>query len=156
MMRKGFEFMKKNLPGFENSFILDTASQTGTRGSRRLVGEYIVTADDMDSSKKFDDTIAVIPRIAPGGSGSSAYIPYRALVPAKVDGLLVAGRSFSSDKIANDSMNLIPHCCAMGEAAGTAAALAVRQGVAPRKVDSKLLQKTLLKQGAALPGIKVA
>ena len=153
MMRKGHEFMKKNLPGFENSFILDTASQTGTRGSRRLVGEYIVTADDMNSSRKFDDTIAVIPKIAPGGSGTCAYIPYRALVPAKVEGLLIAGRSFSSDKIANDSMNLIPHCCAMGEAAGTAAALAVKQGISVRKVDYKLLQKTLVKQGAALPGI---
>ena len=67
---------------------------------------------------------------------------------------MVAGRSFSSDKIANDSLNLIPHCCAMGEAAGTAAALAVKQGISLRKVDYKLLQKTLVKQGAALPGIK--
>ena len=155
MMRKGHEFMRKNFPGFENSFIMDTASQTGTRGSRRLVGEYIVTADDMNSSRKFDDTIAVIPKIGPGRTGGTcAYIPYRALVPAKVEGLLVAGRSFSSDKIANDSLNLIPHCCAMGEAAGTAAALAVKQGISPRKVDHKLLQKTLVKQGAALPGIK--
>ncbi|OGN98977.1 MAG: hypothetical protein A2Y58_01235 [Chloroflexi bacterium RBG_13_51_52] len=156
MMRKGFEFMKKNFPGFENSFILDTASQTGTRGSRRLVGEHIVTAEDMNSSRKFDDTIAVIPKIAPGGSGGCAYIPYRALVPVKMDGLLVAGRSFSSDKIANDSMNLIPHCCAMGEAAGTAAALAIKQGISPRKVDYKTLQKTLVKQGAVLPGINIA
>jgi hypothetical protein len=157
MMRKGHEFMKENLPGFENSYILDTASQTGTRGSRRLVGEYIVTADDMNSSKKFEDTIAVIPKIGPPGGGGStcSYIPYRALIPVKVEGLLVAGRSFSSDKIANDSMNLIPHCCAMGEAAGTAAALAIKQGISPRKVDYKLLQKTLVKNGAALPGIKI-
>jgi hypothetical protein len=155
MMRQGHEFMKKNFPGFENSFILDTASQTGTRGSRRLVGEYIVTAEDMNSSKKFDDTIAVIPKINPSAGNTCSYIPYRALIPVKVEGLLVAGRSFSSDKIANDSMNLIPHCCAMGEAAGTAAALAVKQGISPRKLDYKLLQKQLLKQGAALPGIKV-
>ena len=154
MMRKGHYFMKKNIPGFENSFILDTASQTGTRGSRRLVGEYIVTGDDMRSSKKFDDTIAVIPRIGPPGDDTCSYIPYRALVPVKMEGLLVAGRSFSSDKIANDSMNLIPHCCAMGEAAGTAAALAVKQGISLRKLDYKLLQKTLLKNGAALPGIE--
>jgi hypothetical protein len=157
MMRQGHEFMKKNFPGFENSFILDTASQTGTRGSRRLVGEYIVTADDMNSSKKFDDTIAVIPKIGPGGSGGTcSYIPYRALIPVRVEGLLVAGRSFSADKIANDSMNLIPHCCAVGEAAGTAAALAVKQGISPRKLDYKLLQKTLVRQGAVLPGIGVS
>jgi hypothetical protein len=153
MMRKGHEYMKRYIPGFENSFILDTASQTGTRGSRRLVGEYIVTGDDMTSSKKFDDTIAVIPRIGPAGGNTCSYIPYRALVPAKVDGLLVAGRSFSSDKVANDSMNLIPHCAAMGEAAGTAAALAVKVGINPRQVDYRLLQKTLVKNGATLPGI---
>ncbi len=165
MMRKGFDFMKQRYPGFENSFILDTASQTGTRGSRRLVGEYIMTADDMDKCRKFDDTIAVIPKISSGRSGDSfalntptagdtcAYIPYRALVPAKTEGLLIAGRSFSSDLIANDSLNLIPHCAAIGEAAGTAAALAVKQGIPVRKVDAKLLQKTLVKNGQALPGI---
>ncbi|MFA5309060.1 MAG: FAD-dependent oxidoreductase [Dehalococcoidales bacterium] len=167
MMRKGFDFIKARYPGFENSFILDTASQTGTRGSRRLVGEYILTGDDMNSSRKFEDTIAVIPKISSGQSGEGfalntpqagdtcAYIPYRALVPAKVEGLLIAGRSFSSDLIANDSMNLIPHCCAVGEAAGTAAALAVKQGIPVRKVDYKLLQKTLVQNGAALPGIKI-
>ncbi len=155
MMRQGHEFMRKNFPGFENSFILDTASQTGTRGSRRLVGEYIVTGEDMNSSRRFEDTIAVIPKINPGGAGTCAYIPYRALVPEKMDGLLVAGRSFSSDKVANDSLNLIPHCCAMGEAAGTAAALAVKNGVSPRQVDRKLLQQALLKGGAVLPGIDI-
>ncbi|MCK4273714.1 MAG: FAD-dependent oxidoreductase [Dehalococcoidales bacterium] len=155
MMRIGHDFMRKNFPGFENSFILDTASQTGTRGSRRLVGEYVVTGDDMNSSKKFDDTIAVIPKIGPGGGDTCSYIPYRALVPVRVEGLLVAGRSFSSDKIANDSMNLIPHCCAMGEASGTAAALAVKQGISLRKLDYRILQKTLVKQGAVLPGIDV-
>ncbi len=155
MMRIGHDFMRKNFPGFENSFILDTASQTGTRGSRRLVGEYVVTGDDMNSSRKFDDTIAVIPKIGPPSGDTCSYIPYRALVPVRVEGLLVAGRSFSSDKIANDSMNLIPHCCAMGEAAGTAAALAVKQGISLRKLDYKILQKTLVKQGAVLPGIDV-
>ena len=79
MMRKGHEFMKKNFPGFENSFILDTASQTGTRGSRRLVGEYIVTAEDMNSSKKFDDTIAVIPKIGPPAERLPAPISLTAL-----------------------------------------------------------------------------
>ncbi len=155
MMRTGFAFMRKNIPGFENSFILDTASQTGTRGSRRLVGEYIVTGDDMNSGKKHDDTIAVIPKIGPPGDNPHVHIPYRALVPAKTEGLLVAGRSFSSDKFANDMLNLIPHCCAMGEAAGTAAALAIKHGISPRKLDYRLLQNTLLKQGAALPGVEL-
>ncbi len=158
IMRKGHEFLKKNFPTFENSFILDTASQTGTRGSRRLVGEYVITKEDFQTSKKFDDTIAVFPRL--GGPGTidirRVYIPFRALVPGKVDGLLVAGRSFSSDAVANNMANLIPHCVAMGQAAGTAAALAVAAGIPVRKVDPNALQNNLLKQGVVLPGVPVA
>jgi hypothetical protein len=153
MMRKGHEFLKKNFPTFENSFILDTASQTGTRGARRLIGEYVITKDDFAASKKFEDTIAVFPRMGPPGEKEDArhvYVPYRALVPAKVEGLLVAGRSFSSDYYANNMANLIPHCIAMGQAAGTGAALAVKQGISARKLDYKKLQKTLKDQGVYL------
>jgi hypothetical protein len=156
IMRKGHAFLKKNFPSFENSFILDTASQTGTRGSRRLVGEYILTRDDFEKCTKFQDTIAVFPRLGPPGQTDvrRVYIPYRALVPLKMDGLLVAGRSFSSDFASNNMANLIPHCIAMGQAAGTAAAMAVRQNISPRRVDIHSLQQTLLKQGVALPGIE--
>jgi hypothetical protein len=159
MMRKGVEFLKKNVPTFENCFILDTASQTGTRGARRLVGEYVITKDDFAASTKFDDTIAVFPRMGPPGADEApkrVYIPYRSLVPAKIEGLLVAGRSFSSDYFANNMANLIPHCIAMGQAAGTAAALAIKQGVSPRKVDYKTLQKKLAAQGVPLPGVMAA
>ncbi len=158
IMRKGHKFLKENVPTFENSFILDTASQTGTRGARRLTGEYMVTKDDFKTSKKFDDTIAVFPHIgAPGESGPvrHVYIPYRAVVPVKTDGLLVAGRSFSSDTSVNNMANLIPHCVAIGQAAGTAAALAADKGIQPRKVAVKDIQKTLLKQRAVLPGIDI-
>jgi hypothetical protein len=156
MMRLGHAFLKKNVPTFENSFILDTASQTGTRGARRLVGEYVITKEDFGTSKKFDDTIAVFPRMGPPGGSEEVkhvYIPYRALLPAKIEGLLVAGRSFSSDYYANNMANLIPHCIAMGQAAGTAAALAVKQGISARKVDYKALQKKLIEQGVPLPGV---
>jgi hypothetical protein len=154
-MRKGHEFLKKNFPTFENSFILDTASQTGTRGSRRLIGEYIVTKDDFQASKMFPDTIAVFPRMGPPGSTATrkVYIPFRSVVPLKVEGLLVAGRSFSSDMAANNMGNLIPHCISIGQAAGTAAAIAVKNGISARKVDIKSLQNTLVKQGVALPGV---
>ncbi len=159
MMRKGHAFLKKNVPTFENSFILDTASQTGTRGSRRLIGEYTLTEEDMRTGKKFEDTIAVIPRFGPPGSPPGAtphtYIPFGCLVPREMDGLLVAGRSFSSDLIANDMANLIPHCIAMGEAAGTASALAVKKGIPARQVGFRELQECLLKNGALLPGIEI-
>jgi hypothetical protein len=155
-MRLCHTFLKKNVPTFEKSFILDTASQTGTRGGRRLVGEYVITKEDFSSCKKFDDTIAVFPRMGPPGEKEDAkhvYIPYRALVPAKVEGLLVAGRSFSSEYVVNDMANLIPHCIAMGQAVGTAAAMAVAKGISARKVDYKELQKKLSGQGVPLPGI---
>lgn len=156
-MRKGHEFLKKNVPTFENSFILDTASQTGTRGSRRVVGEFTLTKENSSSGTVFEDTVAVIPRLGPPGAGSPfVYFPYRALVPDKVDGFLVAGRSFSSDDAANDSINLIPHCIAMGQAAGTAAAMAVDAGINPRHVDYKALQERLMLQGVPLPGVKSA
>jgi hypothetical protein len=156
IMRKGHEFLKKNLPTFENSFILDTAPQTGTRGSRRLVGECVVTHEDFQSSRKFEDTIAVFPRLGRPGTIEAVkhvYIPYRALVPAKVEGLLVAGRSFSSDMAANNIANLIPHCIAIGQAAGTAAAMALESGISPRKVEHRALQEKLRRQGVPLPGI---
>ncbi len=151
IMRRGHEFMKKNIPTFENSFILDTASQTGTRGSRRLVGEYIIKPEDLDSNQVHEDTIAIIPRLGQQGGGHFVYFPYRALVPVKVEGLLVAGRSFSSLVNANNMINLIPHCIAMGQAAGTAASLALSHGISLRKVDYKELQKDLRKQGVPLP-----
>jgi hypothetical protein len=147
------DYYKKHMPGFENCFILDTASQTGTRGSRRLIGEYMVTGEDVESGKTYEDTIAVIPqhhhRLSP--EHPHVHIPYRSLVPVKVDNLLVAGRSFSSDDVANNDYNLIPHCILFGQAAGTAAALAIKSGVKVRNVDYKVLQKNLVKQNVVLP-----
>ena len=156
MMRKGHDFMKKNIPGFENSFILDTASQTGTRGGRRVIGEIRISEDDMKNDRQYEDTIAMFSRIGPQGSGRYAHIPYRCLVPVKTDGLLVAGRSFSSDGAANNMANLIPHCIAMGQAAGVAAAIAVKEEIQPRQVNYRKLQEKLLDQDVPLPGIEPA
>ncbi|HEY31868.1 MAG TPA: FAD-dependent oxidoreductase [Dehalococcoidia bacterium] len=153
MMLRGHDFMKKNIPTFENSFIIDTASQTGTRGGRRLVGECVVTREDLQAGKEYDDAIAVIPRFDALGDTAHVQIPYRCLVPVKVDGLLVAGRSFSSDMAANNMVNLIPHCIAMGQAAGTAAALAVKNDVNVRDVDIRALQDSLTRQNVPLPGV---
>jgi hypothetical protein len=75
-------------------------------------------------------------------------------VPKRVDGLLVAGRAFSSEDIVNNTFNIIPHCMAYGQAAGTAAAMAVKAGIQPRKVDYKALHDNLVKQGVKLPEVK--
>lgn len=150
-----YEFYKKHLPGFENCFIMITAPQIGCRGSRRLVGEYIVTEKDARSGIFFDDTIAVFSPLEGIKSDTNphVYIPYRSLLPRRTEGLLVAGRSFASDDIINEQYNTISHCTALGQAAGTAAALAVKNNVAVRDVNSRLLQDELIAQGVPLPGL---
>jgi len=147
------EYFKKNIPGFKNSFILDTASQLGARGSRRLIGEHILTYDELRAGKTHEDTIAVIPPLKHNVSEEwpNGFVPYRSLVPVKMDDFLVAGRSFSSDTVTNDLLNLIPFCVGLGQAAGTAAAMALDQGIKPRQVDHEALKKKLIDQGAYLP-----
>ena len=147
------DFFKKNVPGFENSFIVLSAPQLGTRGSRRVHGDYRLTAKDLASSEYFSDTIAVFPDLDRGEESMKhplQYIPYRTLLPTGVENLLVACRAFSSDKMVNNYFNLIPHCVAFGEAAGTAAALAIDQGASVRTVNVELLRKRLLKQNVLL------
>lgn len=146
------DFFKKNVPGFEKSFIMDTASQIGVRASRRLIGEYVVTEQDMKAGKRYEDAIAVVParQWAPSLRSSLAYIPYRSLLPQRVENLLVAGRCFSADQVANDILSPIQCCVAMGQAAGTAAALAIKRGISPKQVDYKTLQEHLIRQGVPL------
>ncbi len=151
------EFMKKHVPGFENSFIMQTAPQLGLQGGRRVIGEYILSDKDMESDEVFEDTVVVLANNDNGEISAkhpTICIPYRCLVPEKVEGLLVACRAFSSSDSVNQHFNIIPPCIAYGQAAGTAAAMAVDAGVQPRKVDYKALHKNLVKQGVKLPDIK--
>jgi hypothetical protein len=149
-----FDFMKKNVPGFENSFIMLTAPQLGTQGGRRVIGEYILSEKDMTSGEVFEDTIVVLANNDHkeiSARHPALCVPYRCLVPKKIDGLLVACRGFSSEDLVNNAFNIIPHCMAYGQGAGTAAALAIKAGVEPRKVDYKKLHDALVKQGVRLP-----
>jgi hypothetical protein len=147
------EFFKKHVPGFEKSFIMDTASQVGVRATRRLIGEYILTEGDMQAGTLHEDTVAIIParQWALSIRSPLVYIPYRSLVPQRVENLLAAGRCFSADQVANDILSPIQCCVAMGEAAGTAAALAIKNGVSPRGLDYGVLQRQLITQGVPLP-----
>ncbi|MBN2469019.1 MAG: FAD-dependent oxidoreductase [Deltaproteobacteria bacterium] len=147
------DFYRKRVPGFERSFILTTAPQIGTRGGRRVIGEYTLTEQDMHSGRIFTDTIAMAPHLEHDISPEHPVrcFPYRCLVPIKLEGLLVAGRSFSSEDRVNEMLNLIGHCIALGQAAGTAASLAIKGGVRLRDVNYADLQKTLLRQGVPLP-----
>jgi hypothetical protein len=138
---KVIDFIRANCPGFERAYILDAAPQLGVRQTRLLEGEYVVTKDDILERRTFPDVIA---------RGRDYYTPYRSLVPKGVDGLLVAGRCYSATSEAQRISREIPPLMVMGEAAGTAAALSLEAGVAPRQVDVGVLQKRLVAQGANL------
>ena len=156
-----FKFMRENIKGFEHSTLLMTAPEIGVRESRMIEGEYLLTGDDLVNNTKFDDSIALgnydIDIHNPEGSGTSHYyfpkgqyytIPYRALVPKNADNLLVAGRCISVDHEAQASIRIMPIVCAIGEAAGTAASVLVRDKVNARDVDIRKVQDILTKNGA--------
>jgi len=149
------EFYRKHLPGFENSFIVLSGPQLGTRGARRVHGDYRMTSKDLLSHEPFEDTIAIFPDLDRGKESlahPNTFIPYRALLPKGVENMMVACRAYSSDQAVNNFFNLIPHCVALGEAAGTAAALSISQGVSVRNVHFPALRKQLIAQNVPLPG----
>lgn len=151
-----YTFMKENVPGFENSTLLMSAPQIGVRESRMIDGEYVITADDLLSCKKFDDAIACgvygVDIHSPDGSGTvrkhiprGEYytIPYRALIPKNRNNLLVAGRCISSTHEAQSAYRVMPIVCCIGEAAGIAAGLAARKHIRPAEVPVKELQEKI-------------
>jgi glycine/D-amino acid oxidase-like deaminating enzyme len=141
-------FFRQHLPGFEKAFLVDTAPQLGTRGSRRLVGEHTLTGEEWRGGRQFDDVVAMC---SPRTEGEPLIsIPYRCLLPKKLDGLVAAGRCISVDIAVHGCARLIPPCLATGQAAGTAAAMAVAEGVPPREIDRQRLQASLLKQDVRL------
>lgn len=158
------EYFRREYPGGENVYLIDTASTVGVQDSRRIVGGYEITMDDLLSCREFDDSIALgcypIDVHNPMGRGydmrfirhpGQAYgIPYRSLVPAKAENLLVAGRCISADFYAESAIRISSTCMATGEAAGTAAALCLEQKVTPRKLDVKMLREKLISQGVCL------
>lgn len=151
-LNEGIEWIRENVPGFKNAFLHDTAPQLGTRGSRRLNGTYRLTMDDIAQTIEHEDTIAIIPAHRRMKYKSPIELPYGVMLPADdVEDLLAAGRCFSSAHDANDHANLIPHCVALGEAAGAAAAVALQSNTTFRNVDVKKVQQTLKKQGVYLP-----
>lgn len=160
------EFFRKRVPGCEESYVLSTAAWMGVRETRRIMGDYVLTGEDILQCNRFDDVIArgffFVDIHVSDGSGDAAGmrppsgydIPYRCLVPQKVDNLLVAGRCISCDHIAHGSIRIMGTTIALGEAAGYAAAIAVRDKTTPRKVDTKKLQEMLKAHKALPPGPK--
>lgn len=145
MARRGLMFFRANVPGFERAWILDTASQVGTRHARRLVGAERITIDHWRDDGGYSDSIGLCPGMTP--SFPTLQIPYRSLVPVGTNGLLAAGRNLSADTKSHAALREIPECWAMGEAAGVAATLAIDGGIDVREIDIRRLQTQLVKQG---------
>lgn len=165
-MRQIAAFLRHYVPGFERAYVVQSGTTIGVRESRRITGEYRLTADDVLSARKFDDVIArgaypidihnpkgagtLIRRLPPG----EAYdIPLRCLLPQRVDRLVVAGRCISGTHEAHASYRVMPVSMATGQAAGVCAALAARSGRMPRKVPAREIQAELTRQGADIRGV---
>lgn len=138
----------RNTPGGEQVFLLQTAPQIGVRISRLLAATKQLTYAEARAGQKFTDTVGV------GGAENAQHdgwpIPYGALVPKKLDGLLAAGRCICVDEKQIEDMRLIAPCLTTGHAAGAAAALAVQSKCRPRDIEITTLQQLLASQGAYL------
>lgn len=160
-IRESINFIRRYVEGGEQAFLFSSAAQIGIRESRRIKGDYVLSAHDVENAADFEDSIArgiyLIDLHNPSGKQGKSMlklldapysIPYRSLLPAGLESILVAGRCISGDHIALASYRIQSHCMATGEAAGTAAALAVRNSCTPRKLQISRIQDALLKQGA--------
>jgi len=136
----------KKTPGNENAFLLEIAPQLGVRTTRLLKGVTHLAYDTAVKPDVFKDVVG----IASGGGASQIYISYGALVPKSVDNVIAAGRCISMDLKVAETCRLIPACFTTGMAAGTAAAIAVKDSCVPRDVNIEKLQKTLKENGAYL------
>ncbi|MFM6992034.1 MAG: FAD-dependent oxidoreductase [Rhodoferax sp.] len=147
-MAAHLDYYRAHAPGFEDAFLMLSAPQIGVRHARRLTGVDAVLRSRWPDGVPLPTEIGVTPAVSPKFPNIS--IPYGALVPEKLDGLLAPGRHVSCDRNSHGFMREIPQCWITGQAAGAAAALAVKHGVQVRDVNIDALQAALLSQGAYL------
>lgn len=157
------DFMRRSLPGFENASVSSVGAQIGIRESRRIDGQYSLQQDDVIQGRSFPDVIArsgyPIDIHDPSGKGVTAAwvggdgaydIPYRCLLPKRINNLLVAGRCISTSHEALATTRLTPSCMATGQAAGTASGLAIAKHSDPRDISMQDLQQLLRSAGAMI------
>lgn len=147
LMHEHLKFYRKNAPGFENAFMMLSAPQLGVRHARRMEGVNSLLRSHWDGRVR-EDEIGVSPALSPKFPNVS--VPYGAIVPATIDGLLAPGRHLSTDTSSHSFMREIPQCWLTGQAAGVAAALAISSRVEPRAVAIGELQSELIRQGVYL------
>lgn len=154
-------FLRTDVPGFERAHIAMLSPTVGVRETRKLQGMYRLTGKDLASATKFEDGIVAcdnpiddvmrsegdMTHHAAIQSGQYYTIPFRSLVPEEITNLVFAGRILSADPVAFASVRGMPQCMAMGQAAGTAAAMAVRSNIAIQAVPTAILVRRLSEQG---------
>jgi hypothetical protein len=169
LLLQAVDCFKRFVPGFKDAYIMSTALTAGVRETRRIRGEYMLTKEDVLSMRRFPDAVmsynapvvkhtadgkdAIFVFMPPGGAYD---FPYRVMVPQRIENLLVAGRCISVAADTIGSTRNMTACMALGQAAGTAAALSVRMKVRPRALDVTVLQRELIRQGAHIVGVACA
>jgi hypothetical protein len=158
-----FEAWKRDVPGFEDSYFITSGPFIGVRETRRIVGQHVLDEKEILATKDFDDAIATgcwyldmhPNKITTGGANAvpkqqpAPYdIPYRSLLPKKVDNLIVAGRCHSTTRLAQSSTRVTVTAMALGEAAAVAASLAIQGGTSPLTIDGREVRKKLKAQNA--------
>ena len=160
------DFFHKHIPGYENCRIISSGTTTGVRETRRVIGDYIITAEEMAAGCRFDDVIVhraefIVDIHNPEGSGQAEEhiqycdpydLPYRCFTPKGIENLYTAGRCISGTHRAHASYRVMSICMAMGEAVGVAAAMCAQSGTTPRTLDVKELQNRLTNKGIELYG----
>jgi len=160
------DFLRGRVPGFAAAYLLETPAQIGVRETRRIIGEYVLTQDDILAGRKFADAVAcgaypidlhdpvsarlVARRLPPGEFYT---IPYRSLLPRGGENILAAGRCISATHEAFAAFRVSAIVMAIAQAAGTAAALALQGAISPRDLSSEVLRTRLREQGAFIPDI---
>lgn len=157
-------FLRKYVPGYADARVKSTATTLGVRETRRFQGEYVISDEDVENGARFQDVVVhkawfLIDIHNPAGGGQAEKhsqpatpydIPYRSLIPKKVDGLLLSGRNISGTHRAHASYRVMGVALATGQAAGIAAALSAQQGCTPRELDYRAVQTALLDYGSLL------
>ena len=151
-IRRIVAFCRKNMPYGRNAFIYDIAPQLGSRCSYRLDGEHVYNRLDIATGAKFDDVIAWHSVVGMVNGGAPIELPYSSVLPKKIENLLCPGRHFSVDAETVSGVTLIPQCIGLGQGAGVAAAVCVKDGTTTHNVDIKKVQKILCtEQDVPLP-----
>ena len=145
----------REVPGFADAYLQQVSAWAGVRETRRIVGEYVLTEEDAKTAARFTDAIARrfgfldigfvrIEEMTPHD------VPYRALIPKKIDNILASGRNISTTHVAMSAGKSMGNCMATGHAAGVAAALSIHEGVTPRDLNVRLVQERLVEDGVPL------